>query len=171
MNHGHTRTHKTHHDLNLGEATTFPLMVFSVINHGGCIQMSFCFGTPKLGVLKLQKLGLLKFWKVITSYTYLQLEWSLYQSCSLCWKLSNDIWHVICTHVFQGDFWLLGSWVKLALWLTTLLLTITCVLSTQMGHASPFKTSMFQEISNGLRNFLMQWVLTPEISFWRFEIP
>jgi hypothetical protein len=37
MNHGHTRIHKTHHDLDLGEATTFPLIVFSVISHGGYI--------------------------------------------------------------------------------------------------------------------------------------
>ncbi len=28
--------------LKLGEATTFPLIIFYVINHEGCIQMSFC---------------------------------------------------------------------------------------------------------------------------------
>jgi hypothetical protein len=32
--HGHTWTHKTHHGPDLGEATTFPLIVFYVIAHG-----------------------------------------------------------------------------------------------------------------------------------------
>jgi hypothetical protein len=41
MNHGHTRTHKTHHGLDMGESTTFPLIVFSMHGHGACTQMSF----------------------------------------------------------------------------------------------------------------------------------
>jgi hypothetical protein len=45
----HTQIHKTHHILNLrGEAITFPLIVFFVINHGGYIQMSFCPRTPNI---------------------------------------------------------------------------------------------------------------------------
>jgi hypothetical protein len=35
----------------------------------------------------------------------------------------------------------------------SLSLAITCDLSTQMGHESPFQTSMFQELFNGRRNF------------------
>ncbi len=35
-----------HHGPNLGEATTFPLMVFSVPLHMDHIQMAFCLGTP-----------------------------------------------------------------------------------------------------------------------------
>jgi hypothetical protein len=31
--HRHTRTHKIHHGPNLGEATTFPLVVLSAIQH------------------------------------------------------------------------------------------------------------------------------------------
>jgi hypothetical protein len=45
-NHGHTQIHNTHNDPNLGEATTFPLIVFIVINHRGCIQKSFFLGLP-----------------------------------------------------------------------------------------------------------------------------
>jgi hypothetical protein len=52
---------------DLREATTFPFYVFSMISHGGCIQMSFCPGTPKLGVSKFSKLGLMALWKAITS--------------------------------------------------------------------------------------------------------
>jgi hypothetical protein len=46
MSHKHTWTHKIHHGSNLGEATIFSLVVFSVINQGGYIQMSFCLGLP-----------------------------------------------------------------------------------------------------------------------------
>ncbi len=58
-NHMHTWIHKTHHNPDLGEVITFPFIVFFVISHEGYIQMSFCFGTPNLGVLKFPKLGLL----------------------------------------------------------------------------------------------------------------
>jgi len=42
MSHGQTQTHKTHHDLDLGEATTFPHIVYSMHGHGTNTQMSFC---------------------------------------------------------------------------------------------------------------------------------
>jgi hypothetical protein len=42
-----TRTHKTHHGSDLGEATTFPLIVYFVPLQGAHIQMAFCHGTPK----------------------------------------------------------------------------------------------------------------------------
>ncbi len=47
MSHGQTRTHKTHHGLDLGEATTFPLIVYIVPLHEAHIQMAFCPGIPK----------------------------------------------------------------------------------------------------------------------------
>jgi hypothetical protein len=42
----HTWTHKTHHDTNLGEATTFLFIVLFVTNHMGCTQISFFPGLP-----------------------------------------------------------------------------------------------------------------------------
>jgi hypothetical protein len=45
-----TWTHKTHHSPNLGKATTFPLIVYSVPLHKAHIQMAFCpsgFQFPK----------------------------------------------------------------------------------------------------------------------------
>jgi hypothetical protein len=63
-----THIHKTHHGSNLGEITTFPLIVFFMLSHGACTQMSFCLKTLKLKVLKILKLGLLQLWKLITSY-------------------------------------------------------------------------------------------------------
>jgi hypothetical protein len=47
ISHGQTQTHKTHHGSNLGEAITFPFIVYSVPSHGTNTQMSFCLGTPK----------------------------------------------------------------------------------------------------------------------------
>jgi hypothetical protein len=41
MNHSQTRIHKTHHGPNLGEATTFPLIGYSVPLHEAHIQMTF----------------------------------------------------------------------------------------------------------------------------------
>jgi len=48
MSHGQTPTHKTHHGLDLGEATTFPLIVYFVPLHKTHIQITFCLGTPKI---------------------------------------------------------------------------------------------------------------------------
>jgi hypothetical protein len=47
MNHGQTRIHKTHHGSNLGETTTFPLIIYFVHGHGISTQMSFCPETLK----------------------------------------------------------------------------------------------------------------------------
>jgi hypothetical protein len=41
------KTHKTHHDPDSGEATTFPHIVFFAPLHGTCIQMVFYPGTIK----------------------------------------------------------------------------------------------------------------------------
>jgi len=44
--HEQTQTHKIHHILDLGEATTFPLIVYFVSLHEAHIQMAFCPGIP-----------------------------------------------------------------------------------------------------------------------------
>jgi hypothetical protein len=59
----------------------------------------------------------------------------------------------------------------LTFWFPILLLAITCVLSTQMGHAIWFYTFTFQDLSNDIRNFFIQWVLTLAITFWKFKNP
>jgi hypothetical protein len=46
--HGQIWTHKTHHGPDLGEATTFPLIVYFVLGHGTNTQMTFCPGSPKI---------------------------------------------------------------------------------------------------------------------------
>jgi len=64
--HRQTWIHKTHNGLDLGEATTFPFIAFSMFGHGACTQMPFCFRTPKLRVSKFPKVGLLQLWRPIT---------------------------------------------------------------------------------------------------------
>jgi hypothetical protein len=105
--HKHTQTHKTHHDLDLGEATTFPFILFFVISHRGCIQMSFCHGTPKLRIPKFPKLGFLTLWRAIISCVDLRLRWGLKQSYNFHREIFNNIWHVAYKHAFKGDYWLL----------------------------------------------------------------
>jgi hypothetical protein len=46
--HEQTRPHKTHHGPNLGEATTFPFILFYVFDHKASTQMSFCLRSPEI---------------------------------------------------------------------------------------------------------------------------
>ncbi len=48
MSHGQTQIHKTHHGLDLGEATTFPLILYFVTLHEAHIQMTFCPRSPEI---------------------------------------------------------------------------------------------------------------------------
>jgi hypothetical protein len=45
--HGQIRIQKTHHNPDLGETTTFPLIEYYVPGHEAGTQMSFCPETPK----------------------------------------------------------------------------------------------------------------------------
>jgi hypothetical protein len=103
-NHEQTQTHKIYHDSDLGEAPTFPLIVFSMSSHRASTQMSFCFGTPKFVVFKFCNLGLPQLWKPITLHADLRLVSSLKQSCSPCQDLSNNMWRATCTQGNQGDY-------------------------------------------------------------------
>ncbi len=111
-NHEQIQTHKIHHGLDLGEAITFPLIVYSMPLHEAHIQMAFCSGTPttlgsQMGVSKLSKLRLPQLWGPITLCANLQLRWGLKQSYCPCWELSNNMLHVTCTRRNWVNFWLL----------------------------------------------------------------
>jgi hypothetical protein len=54
--HEHTQIHKTHHGPDLGEATTFPLIIFYVIHRGGYTQMAF-FPWLQVGSPEIPKIG------------------------------------------------------------------------------------------------------------------
>jgi hypothetical protein len=83
------------------------LIIFFVLSHEASTQMSFCLGTPKLGVPKFSELKLQQLWGAITFCADLKLKWGLKQSCSPCLEHSNPMWHVTWMKVNQGDSWLL----------------------------------------------------------------
>jgi hypothetical protein len=97
MNHRQIRTHKTQPGPDLGEGTAFPFIVFFVLGHGACTQMSFCFRILNLGVLKFSKLGLPQLWRPITSFLDLRLRRGLKQSYSPYLELCNGMWHATYT--------------------------------------------------------------------------
>jgi hypothetical protein len=45
-NHGQTRIHNIHHNLDLGEATTFPLIIYYVLGHMASTKCHFVPGLP-----------------------------------------------------------------------------------------------------------------------------
>jgi hypothetical protein len=56
--HKQTRAHKTHHGLDLGEASTFPLIVYCVPLHKPTSKWHFVLGLPN-GSPKISKVGTL----------------------------------------------------------------------------------------------------------------
>jgi hypothetical protein len=102
-NHEWPRTHKTQHDPDSKETTTFPHIVYSAPPHGSGIWMAFCLGTPKwesspqMGVQKSTRLGVLQLCGTITSYVNLRSRWSLNRSFSPRQELSNGVLHTTCT--------------------------------------------------------------------------
>jgi hypothetical protein len=97
---GQTRTHKTHHGPNLGEATTFPFIIYFVPSHETSTQMPFCPRTPK--------------WESRNSQSWDSYDFGgpnflcrpsieLKQSCIPCRELSNCMWHIACTQENRGD--------------------------------------------------------------------
>jgi hypothetical protein len=101
-----TWIHKTHHGPDLGEATTFPLIIYAVPLQEARIQMAFCLGTH-LGVPKFPKLGFPRLWGPIPLCADLQLRWSFKKSCNPCGELSNGMWHTTYTQGNRVDSWLL----------------------------------------------------------------
>jgi hypothetical protein len=106
-NHGQTQTHKTHHGLDLGQATTFHLIIYFVSGHGTGIQMALCPETPKWESQNSHNWDSCDFWRPITLHANLQLGWSLKKSCSPYQYLFNNMLHATYTWGNRGDSWLL----------------------------------------------------------------
>jgi hypothetical protein len=102
--------------------------------YGACTQMSFCFGTPKLGVLKFSKLGFLQLWRHVISCEDLVLIWGLKKSFSHHREFFNVMWHATCAQVNRGDSRLL-------------------VVESQIGNLTPnlsFGHNLYFKYPNGL---------------------
>jgi hypothetical protein len=103
---GNTNT-KTHHSSDLGEATTFPLIVYSAPLHGAHIQMAFLSRDSRERVSKLRQLGLSQLWSPITLRANFGSRCGLKQSCSPRRELFNSMLHVFWRQVNRVDSWLL----------------------------------------------------------------
>jgi len=145
--HGFTRLITT---WTWGKPPPSPL-VFFVISHGGCIQVSFCLGTPKLGVLKISKLGLLALWRAIMSCVDLWLRWGLKQNYKPCQELFNDMLHTTCLHVFEGDSWLLMDKSEIGTLTPDPFFGHNLCFKYSNGSCEPILNIMFQELSNGIK--------------------
>ncbi len=92
-----TWTHKTHHGPDSGEATTFPLIVFSAAGRGSYIRMAHFVGTPEMesrnGVPKLSRVGVPGLWTATAPRPELESGRVLNQSYSSCRELSNVMSH------------------------------------------------------------------------------
>jgi hypothetical protein len=89
-------THLTHHGPDSGEATTFPLIVFSAPLHRGYIEVALFPGTPKMESQNCPEIvssGVPGFWEFITPDCKVRLQRGLNQSCNPRRALSNDMSH------------------------------------------------------------------------------
>jgi hypothetical protein len=93
----------THHGPNLGEATTFPLIVFSLAPRGDYIQMTFFSRDSEGGVPKLSRFGLPGLWAFITSRPELGSGRALNPTCSSRQELSNALLHSCCRRREEVD--------------------------------------------------------------------
>jgi hypothetical protein len=100
--HGQTQTHKSHHNRNLGEATTFPLIVYSVVTTGltskWCFVIGLLSGSPEIPTtMTPMTLGFMimcvNFW----------LKWGLKKICNPCREFSNGMLHATYTQGNPGD--------------------------------------------------------------------
>jgi hypothetical protein len=109
-NHGQPWTHLTHHDLDSGEATTFPHIVFSAARGGGYIQMALFLGTPKLKSRNCPKtvpVGVPGLWELITPDFRVRSRRGLNQSCSPRRDIFNAVLHSRIGCREEVDSWLL----------------------------------------------------------------
>ncbi len=89
-----TLDHETHHGPDLGEATTFPLIVFSTALRRGYIQMPLFPKTPKLesrNCPEIVPIGVSGLWELITPDCEVWSQWGLNQTFSPRRDLSKDV--------------------------------------------------------------------------------
>ncbi len=108
-NHEQTRIHKIHHSSNLGEATTFPLIVYYVPLHEAPIQMTF-FPRRKSGWF-LMRGNRGDYWLLMVRTQIANLTFVLSFGHNLCFKCSNGscepILYIYVSIAFQ---WYITLW-------------------------------------------------------------
>ncbi len=109
--HGHLDSlDLTHHGPDSGEATTFPLIVFSAPLHRGYIEVALFPGTPKLESRNCPEIvlgGVLGLRELITLDCKVWSRRGLNQTCSPRRDLFNDVSHSQFGGREEVDSWLL----------------------------------------------------------------
>ncbi len=144
----------------LGEATTFPHIVFSTLLNRTYIRMALfqrrspeniLVWTPKtLGVHISQlrpPIGM-------RSEANLQLSSRAFQRCVALHLHAPGLGRFPTFNGRESNRQF-DSW--------PFFLSITCAVNVQMAHARPFLTSTLQDLSNGIKNTSIRGVLTPAI--------
>jgi hypothetical protein len=94
--HGLTRTHKTHHSPDSGDATTILPIVYFAFARGDYIRMALFPGTLEMESRNCPEcvpVGVLGLWRTITPRPDLRSRRGLNQSCSPRRELSNAVSH------------------------------------------------------------------------------
>jgi hypothetical protein len=109
-----TLDHKTHHSPDSGEATTFPLIVFSAPLRRGHIEVTLFPGTPKLESRNCPETvpgGVPGLWELITPDCKVRWQRGLNQTCSPHRDLSNDVSHsqIGCREEVDSRILVVGS--------------------------------------------------------------
>jgi hypothetical protein len=98
-----TRTHKTHHGPDLGEATTFPPYSILCSSPWRLHLNGYFSQDSRVGVPKSRQMGLPGLWSPITLRADLGLQCSLKQSCSSRQELFNAMSHSRIGHREEVD--------------------------------------------------------------------
>ncbi len=109
--HGLTRTHMTHHGLDLGGVTTILPIVFSVLLRRAHTQVVVCPRTPKVESRNCPGFGLLRLWDIIASRFNLRSGRGPNQTCSSLRELSNAVLNsrFECREEFDSQLLVVGS--------------------------------------------------------------
>jgi hypothetical protein len=153
----------------LGEATTFPVILFFVLLHeahpNGILSRD-----SQVGVPEFRQLGPLQHWGPITLRVDLWLQWGLKQSCSPRWELFNDMSHATYTRGDRVNSRLLVVGSQ----------TVNLIFDLSFGHNLCFRCSNGSKpILNIFVSISFQWYkepfepmgFTPAIALWKFGSP
>jgi len=101
----------THHGPDSGEATTFPLIVFSAALRRGYIQMAFFSQDSQVGVPKLSRVGVPGLCTATALRPDLGLGRAPKQSCNFRRELSNALLHSLrrCREEVDSRLLVVGS--------------------------------------------------------------
>ncbi len=139
----------------VGEATTFPLIVYSAALHGGYIQMAIFPRTPKWesrNCPEIVPVGVPELWELISPDCRVRSQRGLKQSCNPRRDLSNAVLHSQIGCRKEVDSRLLVVRSQTASLTPDPSFSHNLCLRRPNEQCEPILTSTFQELFNGLKS-------------------